>query len=259
VDLTVIISPGVPLEMVRISSGTYTMGSPGTELGHGHLEEPTTNVTISHSFYLGRYVVTQRQYEAVKGSNPSRFKDPNKPVEQVSFVDAEVFCRELSSRERAAGRLGSDEVYRLPTEPEWEYACRAGSQTAYCYGNDPTDLELFAWFDKRDGTHPVGQKLPNLWGLYDMHGNVQEWCWGSPCPPPGGTQTDPRRRPGLAYAKQPEIWDSLGVRTARGGAWNYGPLACRSAMRQGFNGTYDFIGFRIARASTEVDISLDDR
>jgi formylglycine-generating enzyme required for sulfatase activity len=258
-DLTVMMSPGVHLDMMKINPGTYTMGSPATERGHGQLEEPLTKVTISHSFYLGRYPVTQLQYEAIKGVNPSRFKDPNRPVDQVSFVDAEFFCRDLTARERAAGRLSTDEVYRLPTDPEWEYACRAGSSTAYCYGDDPSDLDLFAWFDGRDGTHPVGKKLPNLWGLYDMHGNVQEWCWGSPSPPPGGAQIDPRCRPGALYETKPEIWDNRGFRTARGGGWNYGPIACRSAMRQGFKGNYDFIGFRIARASTEIDTSLDDQ
>jgi formylglycine-generating enzyme required for sulfatase activity len=257
-DLTVELSPGVPLELMRIPEGSYAMGSPGNEPGHGQLEQPVTQVTISHAFLLGRYEVTQRQYEAVMGTNPSRFKDPARPVEQVSFEDIKKFFTELTKRERDAGRLTAEEIYRLPTEPEWEYACRAGSQAAYCYGDDPADLESFAWFDGRGGTHPVGQKLPNRWGLYDMHGNVQEWCWGSPRPHPGGTQVDPRRRPGALYMDKPEVWDYHGVRSARGGAWDYAAIACRSAMRQGFDGTYDFVGFRIARASTAVDVSVDD-
>ncbi len=127
------------------------------------------------AFSIGVYEVTQKQYAAVMGSNPSYFKGANNPVEQVSWDDAVAYCAKLSSlpAEVAAGR-----VYRLPTESEWEYACRAGTTTEYSFGDDKQDLGKYAWFKENSGktTHAVGEKLPNGWGLYDMHGNVWEWC-----------------------------------------------------------------------------------
>ena len=127
------------------------------------------------SFSIGVHEVTQSQYESVMGANPSYFKGANNPVEQVTWDDAVAFCAKLSSlpAEVAAGR-----VYRLPTEAEWEYACRAGTTTAYSFGDDEKDLVTYAWFSDNSGqsTHAVGEKLPNGWGVYNMHGNVWEWC-----------------------------------------------------------------------------------
>ena len=135
------------------------------------------------SFKIGKYPITQEQYEAVMGVNPSHFQgNPQNPVENVSYDDAEIFCIKLN------GMTGKN--YRLPTEAEWEYACRAGTTTDYCFGNDANQLENYAWYydNSEDTTHPVGQKKPNTWGIYDMHGNVHEWCeevvirggsWGS--------------------------------------------------------------------------------
>ena len=157
-------------------------------------------------------------------------------------------------------RVGEDEVYRLPTEPEWEYACRAGTQTAYSFGDDVSILPYYGWCDVVGGTHPVGEKRPNPWGIYDLHGNVQEWCWGSPHPLIGGDHIDPMRRPGWISKTvvRPERWESLGQeRVIRGGGWCFAPHACRSGMRQGFHhaGTYDFVGFRLVRTPATIDVS----
>ena len=146
----------------------------------------------------------------------------------------------------------------MPTEPEWEYACRAGTTTAYSFGDDIARLPFYAWADQVGGTHPVGTKRPNPWGLYDMHGNVQEWCWGSPARYPGGTRMDPLRRPDVLYKNFPEYWDIYGPeRVVRGGGWCFAPHACRSGMRQGFDlmQKYNFIGFRLVRAPSHVDVS----
>ena len=123
------------------------------------------------TFKIGKYPVTQEQYEAVMRINPSYFKNnPQNPVESVSYDDAIAFCQELS---QVTGKN-----YRLPTESEWEYACRAGTVTKYYFGDDANQLEDYAWYcgNSQETTHPVGQKLPNGWGLYDMIGNVWEWC-----------------------------------------------------------------------------------
>ena len=154
------------------------------------------------AFSIGVYEVTQQQYEAVMGSNPSEFKGANNPVENVSWDDAVAYCAKLSSlpAEVAAGHM-----YRLPTEAEWEYACRAGTTTEYSFGDDEKDLGKYAWFkdNSEKKTHAVGEKLPNGWGLYDMHGNVWEWCS-----------------------------DAEGSnRVIRGGSWSFDAAYCRSAYR----------------------------
>lgn len=135
------------------------------------VEIPASQNQGISSFKIGKYPITQEQYEAVMGKNPSYFKNnPQNPVEQVSYDDAAAFCQKLSEM--------TGKNYRLPTESEWEYACRAGTTTGYYFGDDCHQLENYAWyFDNSQGTtHPVGQKLPNTWGLYDMIGNVWEWC-----------------------------------------------------------------------------------
>jgi hypothetical protein len=171
------------------------------------------------SFSISVYEVTQQKYEAVMGSNPSKFKGANNPVENVSWDDAVAYCARLSSlpAEVAAGR-----VYRLPTEAEWEYACRAGTTTRYSFGNDEKDLGKYAWFDDNSGstTHGVGEKLPNGWGLYDMHGNVREWCS-----------------------------DAKGSsRVLRGGGWSNSARGCPSANRGHDYPSYRkyYLGFRLA-------------
>jgi formylglycine-generating enzyme required for sulfatase activity len=193
------ITNSIGMKLVLIPKGTFTMGSPENEAGRIE-DEGEHQVTISRDYYLGVYEVTQEQYEQVMGTNPSYFqgdhvaeRDPktgvvkeidssNHPVEQVSWEDAVEFCERLSElpEEKAAGR-----VYRLPTEAEWEYACRAGTNTKYSFGDDEGQLGDYAWFEANSGgTHPVGQKQPNAWGLYDTHGNVFEWCEIGPSPIP---------------------------------------------------------------------------
>jgi formylglycine-generating enzyme required for sulfatase activity len=152
------------------------MGSPDSEQDRERDEGPQTLVTLTRGFWMGRYEVTQGEYLAVMESNPSYFTgDTNRPVENVSWNDATNYCAKLTVRERAAGRLPAGWEYRLPTEAQWEYACRAGSTNRFHYGDDPgyTELANYAWYTINTGsTQAVGGKLPNQWGLYDMHGNV---------------------------------------------------------------------------------------
>jgi formylglycine-generating enzyme required for sulfatase activity len=191
---------GVTLPLTLVPAGKFVMGSPDSEQGRVPNEGLQHEVTISKPFYMGVTEVTQAQYEAVMGTNPSRFKGPTNPVERVSWDDAVLFCRELSEKTRKA--------FRLPTEAEWEYACRAGSKTRFSFG-DSDSVFSYAWFGSNSGgkTNPVGCTKPNAWGLYDMHGNVSEWCadwYGSYS---SGASTDPQGA------------GSGGDRVVRGGSW----------------------------------------
>jgi len=205
---------------------------------------PQTTVTISHGFWMGKYEVTQREYLAVTGSNPSGFPgDLNRPVESVSWLDATNYCAQLTQQELAAGRIPLGSHYRLPTEAEWECAARAGTSTRFSYGDDPNFTNLtnhaWYWFNSGLGTHPVGLKAPNPWGLYDMEGNVLEWTQDWYGPYPGGSVTDPQ-----GPASNPQ-----GVKVIRGGAWDAGEADCRSGRRltEGVHPfIHDFIlGFRV--------------
>jgi formylglycine-generating enzyme required for sulfatase activity len=237
-----------PTNMVFIPPGTFRMGSPTNEVDRGEWEGPQTAVTISRGFWMGKYEVTQGEYLAVMGSNPSHFGgDTNRPVEQVSWDDATNYCALLTEREQAAGRIATNSVYRLPTEAEWEYACRAGTSTRFSYGDDPgyTNLTHYAWYNANSGetTHPVGQKMPNPWGLHDMHGSVWEWCQDCYSESlPGGIALDPQ---GPATGQG---------RVFRGGFWYYydeDARYCRSAGRYAYFWEYHgiiIIGFRIVLA-----------
>ena len=168
------ITNSIGMKLVLIHPGSFTMGSPEEEIGRQEDELPH-EVTISKAFYLGVYEVNQDEYEKVIGKNPSHFKGRMLPVEQVSWDDAVSFCKKLSdlADEQTVGRK-----YRLPSEAEWEYACRASSSSACCFGDTLESLGESAWFKENAElkTHPVGLKKPNRWGSYDMHGNVNEWC-----------------------------------------------------------------------------------
>ena len=211
------ITNSIGMKLVLILPGSFTMGSPINEAGRWDGESQHL-VTISNWYYLGTYEVTQDEYEKVMGRNPSKFKGPKNPVETVSWLDAVSFCKKLSEmpEEKAAGRS-----YRLPAEAEWEYACRAGSTTSYSFGETAESLGEYAWFDEGPEckTHPVGLKKPNRWGLYDMHGNVWEWCqdWFEPFLP--DASTDPQGPNGGSN------------RVYRGGSWYFVAGNCRSAFR----------------------------
>ena len=228
---------GVSLEMVWIKPGTFQMGSPSSEAGRSPYEGPVHEVTISQGFYLGKYEVTQGQWEAVMGSNPSRFRGCGDcPVEQVSWYDAQAFIRKLNEME------GSNR-YRLPSEAEWEYAARAGTTTRYSWGDEIGSNRANCdgcgsqWDDER--TAPVGSFPANAWGLYDMHGNVWEWvqdCWNG------------------SYRGAPadgSAWESgdCSYRGLRGGSLDHDPGSLRSAYRyRSPSGRRSYIyGFRVAR------------
>ncbi len=232
-----------PQGMVWIAPGMFTMGSPSPEQDRGSDEGPQTVVTVTQGFWMSQQETTQAEYQAVMGSNPSYFTgDAQRPVEQVAWYEATNYCGKVTARERAAGRLPAGHVYRLPTEAEWEYACRAGTATRFSYGDDSsyTSLGNYAWYNGNSGsqTHPVGQKLPNAWGLYDMQGNVWEWCQDWYGTYPGGSAADPR-----------------GANTGsdclrRGGSWFNNGVMCRPAGRGGSRPDvrYSNLGFRPALA-----------
>jgi formylglycine-generating enzyme required for sulfatase activity len=256
----------IPLK--RIPDGTFLMGSRDDDKEAREDEKPRHRVRITRPFYLGVYEVTQAQYQAVMGVNPSGFSSNGRgkdrlvarsadryPVEQVSWLDAVRFCNRLSELEgrKPFYEIDGDAVrvpdwngpgYRLPTEAEWEYACRGGTTTAFSFGEGEASLGEYGWYEKnsRSRTHPVGEKRPNPFGLFDMHGNVWEWCWdgyaadyykGSPVDDPPGP-------------------DGASGRVIRGGGWYSGPRYARSADRiRSAPGNRDFyLGFRLARVQS---------
>ena len=225
----------VDIVLVPIPAGEFMMGSPETEAGRlGN--ETQHQVRITKPFYLSAHEVTQQQYLEVMDNDPSSSKGDTKPVEKVSWVDAVAFCRRLSKSEGVE--------YRLPTEAEWEYACRAGTTTAYSFGNyDASGLGEYAWHrgNSDDTTHPVGEKLPNAWGLFDMHGNVWEWYqdWY------GGYETE-------QVLIDPKGAASGSRRVLRGGAFGNRARVVRAAVRSYSHGvppgyrSLNFV-FRLAR------------
>ena len=204
------------MEFVLIEAGTFAMGAPPPEPGRFD-DETLHQVTLSQPFYLGKYEVTQAQWQAVMGRNPSHFSacGGTCPVERISWEDTQAFITALNAREGGA-------VYRLPTEAEWEYAARAGTQTAYHFGDDAARLEQYGWYADNSGgrSHPVGQKQPNAWGVFDMHGNVWEWVHDGDGAYPTGAVTDPRG---------PRTESSH--RVIRGGGWRSTARGCRAAFR----------------------------
>ncbi len=219
---------GVKLEMVWIEPGSFMMGSPEDETQH--------RVTLTKGYWLGKYEVTQAQWEAVmgRGNIPSKFKGPDLPVESVSWDDCKGFVQKLNAK------LGSEGGgFRLPTEAEWEYACRAGTTGGYA-----GVLGDLGWYDGNSGStpHPVGEKRANAWGIYDMHGNVWEWCEDWRGDYPSGSVTDP-------------TGPSTGSnRVCRGGSWCCVATYCRSARRYWLEpgDRDDALGFRLARTSPSI-------
>ena len=227
--------PVGPSGFVWIAPGAFVMGSPVSEADR-HSDEVQHTVTLTQGFWMSDHETTQAEYQLVMGSNPSNWKGESLPVEQVSWDDAVAYCKKLTERERAAGRITAQQAYRLPTEAEWEYAARAGTAGAR-YG----ELGTIAWYNGKSGnqTHPVKQKTANAWGLHDMIGNVWEWCSDWYGDYPTGSVTDPTG-PG-----------SGSNRVFRGGSWVNVARFARSARRfRGDPGYRNFsLGFRPALSS----------
>lgn len=240
----------IGMDFVLIPAGSFLMGSADADREATSNEKPRHKVVISKSFYIGQYEVTQAQWEAVMGSSPQllprsnnfhelpgmaeRLWNPANPV-TVSWLDAQAFIDRLNRKE-------GHSRYRLPTEAEWEYAARAGSTAAYSFGDDARQLGRFAWYGEdfdSGATHPVGKKAPNGWCLYDMHGNVWEFCrdwYGSY---PEGSVSDPTGPESGEY------------RVVRGGSWNQPGVSCTATFRGAHEtGTSSDIGFRLALVAT---------
>jgi eukaryotic-like serine/threonine-protein kinase len=229
----------VDIALVSIRPGKFLMGSPSSEKGRLD-DEIQHEVTLSRGFKMGKYPVTQREWEAVMGTNPAYFSDasPDTPVDSVSWDDCMEFLHNLSKM--------TGKHWRMPTEAEWEYACRAGTVSALNSGKDLTDdyecpnMNEVGWYGRNSNKtlHPVGQKEPNVWGLYDMHGSLYEWCSDGYSPYADKAVTDPN----ISAA------DSKGVFVLRGGCWLIGARGCRSANR-GFGHSEDrheIYGLRVA-------------
>ena len=228
------------MEFIYVQPGTFVMGSPDSESGRDRDEGPQHQVTISTGFYLGRYEVTQAQWQAVMGTAPwsGRFAvelGSDYPAVYVSWEDAQAFTGELNE-------LAGSDLYRLPTEAEWEYACRAGSTTPWSSGDDRGLLKDYAWFIDNAGvpyTHEVGRKKPNSWGLYDMHGNVWEWVqdWYA------GDYY------GRSPAANPQGPESGSDRVRRGGSLDWSAAGVRSARRDASRHGFEDDGFRVLRGA----------
>jgi formylglycine-generating enzyme required for sulfatase activity len=244
---------GLEMKFIWCPPGTFTMGSPKTEEGRND-DEDQVQVRLSKGFWIGKYEVTQGEWERVMGTTPwkgERYvkEGPRYAATYVSWDDATEFVAKLTSQERQAGRLSAGWRYTLPTEAHWEYACRAGTQTAYGFGGDAARLSEYAWWGGILGdsnakneqyAHEVGLKKPNAWGVHDLHGNVYEWCrdWYQE-KLPGGTD--------------PEQATQASDRVFRGGSWHDHAVRCRAAIRYygepGDRGNY--LGFRVVRSSEQ--------
>lgn len=217
---TEILRNSIGMEFVLIPSGEFQMGevprSKCYKCAAYEDEIPRHNVTIRAPFYMSRYEVTQAQWKMVMEENPSVYKHKNRPVENISWYSVQEFIKKLNKMENT-------NTYRLPAEAEWEYCARAGTKTSYCYGDEPRDLKDYGWYVINSGgkTHVVGTLKPNAWKLYDMHGNVSEWCqdWYS-----------------ASYYSQKSSLDMVGPKwgakkTKRGGFWGNSARNCRSSNR----------------------------
>ncbi len=237
----------IGMKLKLIPAGEFQMGSTESDA-----EKPRHVVRITRPFYLGVYPVTQREYMQITTKNPSHFSGNDRlPVESVSWFDAVAFCNALSRKEglKPFYTINGQSVqvpdwngpgYRLPTEAEWEYACRARTTTRFSFGDDENALGQYAWYaNSGSKTHPVGEKKPNAFGLHDMHGNVWEWCWDG----------YDARYYAQSPAEDPRGPDGATARVDRGGSWGVGPRGARSAyrIRNTPGNRYDNLGFRLAR------------
>jgi len=222
-------SNGIGMKLALVEAGKFKMGSPSSEKERGN-DERMHRVKLTQPFYLGVNEITQGQWQEVMNSEPWKGKTfveegSDYPATHVDWNEAVKFCAELTKMERAAGRIGDSQQYRLPTEAEWEYACRAGSTTCFSFGDDPAKLGRYAWnnentYDRDERyAHRVGLKKPNAWGLYDMHCNVWEWCSDWYGDYPDGRAKDPLGATAGSY------------RVIRGGGWLDYPPNARSANR----------------------------
>ena len=227
-------SSSTGMEFVLIPPGEFDMGSSSEEQDRSDSESPVHKVTIKNPFYMGKSSVTQRQWKKIMGNNPSHFKGEDQPVEMVSWNEVQEFVKKLNTAENT-------DKYRLPSEAEWEYACRAGTQTRYSFGDDESKLNEYAWYAKNSGskTHSISRKKPNPWGLYDMHGNIWEWVQDKWHENYNGSPSDG------------SIWedgDSFD-RVSRGGSWYCDAESCRSAgrFRRDPDSLFSNLGFRLLR------------
>lgn len=221
---------GATFEMIKVEAGTFTMGCTSEQGSDCYGDEsPYHRVTISSDYYIGKFEVTQELYQAVMGTNPSNWKAYDRPVENVSWNDAMEFCAELS---RMTGRR-----FTLPTEAEWEYAARGGKKSTNAKYSGSSSVANVAWYDGNSGsqTHPVGKLRPNELGIYDMSGNVWEWCLDWKGDYSSASQTDPMGPGSGSY------------RVARGGSWNYDAKGCRVSDRNGSTpgNRFSTLGFRV--------------
>jgi uncharacterized protein (TIGR02996 family) len=230
---TVELAPEVPLTFSLVSPGSFWMGSPYEEMHRYENEGPLHPVTLTHGFYMGIYPITQMQWQKVMGPTPFRFLAPDRPADSISAYDAENFCVRVSER------LGRE--VRLPTEAEWEYACRGGTRSMFYTGHATRHINKAGWCSRGSTgsarfTKPVGRFLPNPWGLYDMSGNVREWCADDQREYTSEPQTDP--------------WGPYSNvhRIVRGGSWYYTAEDARSASRYPRPMEYrlEYYGFRVA-------------
>jgi formylglycine-generating enzyme required for sulfatase activity len=246
IELRPIVPSNEGPELVWINPGTFVIGSDESDPDRDGDEGPLTTVTLSERYAIGTHEVTQSEYVSLMHVNPSRFQfDSSHPVSNVRWQQAMEYCRRLTEREESDGRLPSGHVYRLPTEAEWDFACRAGQSTRYHYGDDPdySNLGTYAWYSANsDGvSQPVMTREPNDWGIFGMHGNVHEWCLDRYGPYSGGELTDPRG---------PEGDDDRSLHVIRGGSWFDTAKNCRRAdrHRDWFVTYVGDLGFRVALA-----------
>jgi len=244
------VTNSIGMEFIEIPAGKFTMGSPVGEK-YRQEDEAQVSVTLTKPFGLGKTEVTQGQFKKVMGMEPWNGRpfvkaDENCPATYVSWDEATEFCKKLTDLECKSGKLQANEEYRLPTEAQWEYVCRAGTKTAFSFGDDEKQLGEYAWFDgnaknlEQGFAHKVGLKKPNPWGLHDMHGNVAEWCsdwYGIKLS--GGTDPLGRAAGGSA-------------RVFRGGGWRRSLGFCRSALRYILFPSLrrSDLGFRVARSQS---------